>query len=154
MFTIKTLRTLSLPLALCAAHTSAGAQPNTVVGEWRGIAGPEHLIFRSNGLVRTCFGPNTKGNAAMGGWTELSPGRYRITFTHAISPNCDTTPQVIRKYQVEILGLATVSPKATELALFVSGEGPPDRYARVGASAAANSSLSSTLAASTGATLK
>ncbi len=154
MFMIKTLRTLSLPLALCAAHASVGAQPSTVVGEWRGMAGPEHLIFRSNGLVRTCFGPNTKGNAAMGGWTELAPGRYRITFTHAISPNCDTPPQVIRKYQVEILGLATVTAKATELALFVSGEGPPDRYARVGAGAAASGNPANTLAVSGGATVK
>ena len=155
MFTIKTLRLLSAPLVLCAAQASAGgALPGTVVGEWRSLAGPEHLIFRSNGLVRTCFDANTKGNAAMGGWTELSPGRYRITFTHAISPSCDGPPQMIRKYQVEILGLATVTAKATELALFVSGEGPPDRYARVAASAAANNGLTGTLAVSAGATVK
>lgn len=137
MLTIKPLFLLGLLLALGTAQPAAAAPP-AVVGEWRGIAGPEHLIFRQDGLVRTCFGEGAKGNAAMGSWTELSPGRFRIIFTHAISPGCDGTPRMIRKYQVEILGLvtATVTAKTTELALFVSGEGPPDRYTRVAATVA------------------
>ena len=137
----KTLRLIGLSLALCAMQPSLAGPQASVVGEWRGIAGPERLIFRADGMVRTCFGANSKGNAAMGAWAELSPGRYRITFTHAISPSCDATPRVIRKYQVEILGLATatVTAKTNELALYVSGEGPPDRYARVAAAAAVNS---------------
>ena len=139
MHMTKPLRLIGLSLALCAVQPSLAGPQASVVGEWRGIAGPERLIFRADGMVRTCFGANSKGNAAMGAWAELAPGRYRITFTHAISPGCAAKPQVIRKYQVEILGLATATAKSNELALYVSGEGPPDRYARVTAAAAVNS---------------
>ena len=139
---------LSLPVLLCTAQAGVAALPPTVVGEWRGIDGPEHLIFRADGLVRTCFGPNTQGNAAMGGWTALTPGRYRISFTHAISPGCDASPRLIRKYQVEILGVATMTANGNGLSLFVSGEGPPDRYARVAAGAAAGTNPAGAAAAS------
>lgn len=127
-------------LLLCTATVGAQADPGRIVGEWRGVAGPERLIFRADGLVRTCFGSSkAKGNAAIGSWKELQPGRFRVVFTHAGPADCDAAPNPTRKYQVEILGFATATAgaptKAAEVALFVSGEGPPDRYARAGSAA-------------------
>lgn len=87
------------------------------------------MVFKSNGYLRTCFGGGGKGNAAMGTWSEKKPGRFVVEFTHAISPSCAALPVMQHKYAVKIVGYATVSK--AELALFVSGEFPPDRYVKV-----------------------
>lgn len=107
----------------------AQAEGPQVAGIWASQSTPEHMVFKSNGFVRTCFAGAAKGNAAMGSWSEKQPGKIVVEFTHAVSPSCVSAPVVQRKYAVKIVGYATVTD--TELALFVSGEFPPDRYVKV-----------------------
>ncbi len=115
-------------LTLLASSSAPWAGGEKVVGAWQSLSGGEQLIFKPNGYLRTCFTTKKRGSAAMGSWRETAPGKYRIEFTHAISSPCNTEPNVLYTYQVKIVGSALATP--TEVALFVSGEGPPDRYAR------------------------
>lgn len=116
-----------LGVTLCM--TAAQADPSAITGTWVGNAKPERLIFKSNGYLRTCISAGSKGNAAMGSWSETQPGKIRVEFAYAISPSCDTEPRVLYKYQEKIVGQARVTK--SELALFVSGEFPPDTYQRL-----------------------
>ncbi len=122
------LKRLLTVLGVTLCLPAAQADPSDITGTWVGTAKPERLIFKSNGYLRTCIGAGSKGNAAMGSWSETQPGKVRIEFAYAISPGCDTEPKVLYKYQEKIVGQARVTQ--SELALFVSGEFPPDTYRR------------------------
>ena len=120
---------LAVSAALAGGAGLARAGGPQVTGTWASKSTSEHMVFKSNGYLRTCFGGAAKGNAAMGSWSEKEPGKIVVEFTHAISPSCATAPVMQHKYAVKIVGYATVSK--AELALFVSGEFPPDRYLKV-----------------------
>lgn len=112
---------------------AAQPQPDPIVGRWVSVSGAEQLEIKSNGYVRTCFVGNKPGSASMGAWTRKAEGGYRVEFTHAISRNCADDPHMLRRYQLSIVGNATAS--RSELALYVSGEFPPDRFVRAPATA-------------------
>jgi len=122
-----------LVACLLAVASAAPALPapneQPAVGAWQSLRSGERLVFAANGFVRSCFAEPRSGNAAIGSWTEIGPGRLRIEFTHAVSPACGGEARLLRQYEVAISGSATVS--RTQLALFVSGEGPPERFERV-----------------------
>jgi len=83
--------------------------------------------------VRTCFAGGRTGNAAMGQWKRLAPGRCTVEFTHTAKPACNAPPQPLHKHPVSIVGQVVVSKG--ELSLFVSGEFPPDTYRPASAAA-------------------
>ena len=120
---------------LAAGSLAAAAQPQTdpIVGRWVSVSGAEQIEVKANGFVRTCFVGNKAGSASMGAWTRNVQGGYRVEFTHAISRNCADDPRMLRRYELSIVGNVTAS--RTELALYVSGEFPPDRFVRAPASA-------------------
>ena len=128
-------------LGVCAAILLAGGclgagaqpQPDPIVGRWVSVSGAEQIEVKANGYVRTCFVGNKPGSASMGAWTRSAQGGYRVEFTHAISRNCAADPRLLRRYELSIVGNATVSRH--ELALYVSGEFPPDRFVRAPAPA-------------------
>lgn len=113
--------------------TAAQAQPDAIIGRWVSVSGAEQMEIKANGYVRTCFVGNKPGSASMGAWTRTAEGGYRVEFTHAISRNCADDPHLLRRYQLSIVGNATAS--RGELALYVSGEFPPDRFVRAPATA-------------------
>ena len=128
-------------LGVCAAILLAGGclgaraqpQPDPIVGRWVSVSGAEQIEVKANGYVRTCFVGNQPGSASMGAWTRSAQGGYRVEFTHAISRNCADDPRLLRRYELSIVGNATAS--GSELALYVSGEFPPDRFVRAPAPA-------------------
>ena len=122
-------------LAACCLATSAQSQPDPIIGRWVSVSGAEQLEIKANGFVRTCFAGNKPGSASMGAWTRKPQGGYRVEFTHAITRNCADDPHLLRRYELSIVGNATAS--RTELALYVSGEFPPDRFVRAPAPASA-----------------
>ena len=119
-----------LAAGLLAAHGLALAAGdgagNTITGAWASTTGAERLIFLPGGYFRTCFAGGKKGNAGMGQWKRLAPGRYAVEFTHTAAPACNAPPQPLHKHPVSIVGQVLVSKG--ELSLFVSGEFPPDVY--------------------------
>ena len=112
---------------------AAQAQPDPIVGRWVSVSGAEQIEIKANGYVRTCFVGNKPGSASMGAWTRKAQGGYRVEFTHAISRNCADDPHMLRRYELSIVGNATAS--RSELALYVTGEFPPDRFVRAPATA-------------------
>ena len=112
---------------------AAQAQPDPIIGRWVSVSGAEQIEVKANGYVRTCFVGNQPGSASMGAWTRRAQGGYRVEFTHAISRNCADDPHMLRRYELSIVGNATAS--RSELALYVSGEFPPDRFVRAPAPA-------------------
>lgn len=115
-------------LAGCCLAATAQPPPDPIVGRWSSVSGAEQIEVKANGYVRTCFVGNKPGSASMGAWTRNALGAYRVEFTHAISRNCADVPRMLRRYELSIVGSATVS--RSELALYVSGEFPPDRFVR------------------------
>ena len=122
-----------LAVALPAARAQAPADP--IIGRWVSVSGSEVLEIKATGYLRNCFLGKKPGSASMGAWTRTAPGRYRIELTHAITRGCDETPRTLRRYELSIVGHATAS--RDELALYVSGEFPPDRFVRAPARPAA-----------------
>lgn len=114
---------------LAAASSQGQAPADPIIGRWQGASGSEQMEIKANGFVRTCFVGNKPGSASMGAWTRLPQGNYRIELSHAITPRCGDGSRMLRRYELSIVGNATVS--ANELALFVSGEFPPDRFVRM-----------------------
>lgn len=115
-------------LAGAVVAASAQAPQDPIVGRWLSVSGAEGLEIKPTGFLRNCFIGTKPGSASMGAWTRTAPGKYRIEFTHAISRGCDDTPRTLRRYELSIIGHATAS--RDELALYVSGEFPPDRFVR------------------------
>ncbi len=111
----------------------AQAPVDPIVGRWVSLSGREQVEIKTNGYVRTCFVGNKPGSASMGFWTRLPTGHYRIEFSHAVTPACGMTSRLLRRYELSIVGNATASHQ--ELALYLSGEFPPDRFVRLPASA-------------------
>jgi hypothetical protein len=131
---------LACVLGLPAAAWAAGPAPengsriaNNITGTWASTTGAERLIFLPGGYFRTCFAGGKPGNASMGQWKRLSVGRYAIEFTHTAKAACNAPPQPIRKHRASILGQVLVSKG--ELALYVSGEFPPDLYRPISSAA-------------------
>jgi hypothetical protein len=112
--------------AVPATDAAADAQPGGIIGTWAGVASAERMVFLPGGYLRTCFAGKQRGNAAMGQWRRLGPGRYAVEFTHVAASDCSRPPQPIRQHPVSIQGLVMIS--RGELALHVSGEFPPDLY--------------------------
>ena len=120
---------------LVTAGASAGPVGITgITGTWASTSGPEQLIFSAGGFFRSCFAGAKTGNAVMGEWKTLSPGRYAIEVTHTAASDCNRPPQAIHKHPASIRGQAVISKG--ELALYLSGEFPPDIYRPVQRSAA------------------
>ena len=120
-------------LAGCCLGAVAQLPPDPIVGRWVSVSSAEQIEVKANGYVRTCFVGNQPGSASMGAWTRSAQGGYRVEFTHAISRNCADDPRLLRRYELSIVGNATAS--RSELALYVSGEFPPDRFVRAPAPA-------------------
>jgi hypothetical protein len=116
----------SLGLPLAAAAAPAERLGNTITGTWASTTGAERLVFLPGGYFRSCFVNGRKGNASMGRWKRLGPGRYAVEFTHTATPACNLPPQAIRQHPASILGQVLV--QKGELSLYVSGEFPPDIY--------------------------
>ena len=114
-----------------AARAQMAVDP--IVGRWVSVSGREQVEIKSNGYVRTCFVGSKPGSASMGLWTRLPAGNYRIEFSHAITPACGDGARLLRRYELSIIGNAQASRQ--ELALYLSGEFPPDRFVRLTASA-------------------
>ena len=114
------------------AAAAGAVQPRSdgIIGTWASTSGAERLVFMPGGHFRSCFAGGKAGNAAMGQWTRLAPGRYAVEFTHTATADCKAPLQPIRKHQASILGQVMVNQG--ELALYVSGEFPPDLYRPVG----------------------
>lgn len=114
--------------AQAQAQVPVRAVADSIVGRWVSVSGAEQIEIKANGYLRNCFGGNKPGSASMGAWTRTGPGRYRIEFTHAVSRNCADHPRMLRRYELSIVGQAIASHD--ELALYLSGEFPPDRFVR------------------------
>ncbi len=117
----------------CAVLALAGllagpvaASGEGITGTWASLRGAERLVFLPGGYFRTCFVGGRQGNAAMGQWKRLSAGLYAVEFTHTATPDCNGPLQSIRKHPASIRGQVRISQG--ELALYVSGEFPPDLY--------------------------
>jgi len=108
------------------AADAAAASDALITGAWASTQGPERLVFMPGGYFRTCYASNRQGNAAMGHWKRLSAGLYAVEFTHTATPDCNGPLQPIRKHPASIRGQVRISKG--ELALYVSGEFPPDLY--------------------------
>ena len=117
--------------AVAQAQTQGSVDP--IVGRWVSVSGREQVEVKANGYVRTCFVGSKPGSASMGFWTRLPQGNYRIEFSHAVTPACSDASRLLRRYELNIVGNATASRQ--ELALFLSGEFPPDRFVRMPAPA-------------------
>ena len=120
-------------LAMVAPLAAAGSvEPvrGGIIGSWASTHGAERLVFMPDGHFRSCFASGKTGNAAMGQWKRLAPGRYAVEFTHTATPDCKAPLQAIRKHPASIVGQVMISKG--ELALYVSGEFPPDLYRPVG----------------------
>ena len=117
-----------LPATAALAKQPAGSAVADagITGTWVSTTGPERLVFAAGGNVRSCFAPGKAGNAAMGRWKTVSPGRYLVEFTHVANADCQAEARPIRKHPASIRGTVLISQG--ELALFVSGEFPPDLY--------------------------
>lgn len=115
-------------LATGAALPVAAADPGRsgITGTWASTSGAERLVFMPGGYFRTCFAGGKPGNAAMGQWKRVGPGRYTVEFTHTATPDCKGLLRPIRKHAASIVGQVLV--ERGELALYVSGEFPPDIY--------------------------
>jgi hypothetical protein len=107
----------------------AAADP-VITGQWASIGGPERIEFMADGRFRTCIAGGRRGNAALGLWRRLAPGRYQVEFTHTAAPDCSRPAQPLRQHRASIVGQVLVS--RGELALYVSGEFPPDLYRPAG----------------------
>lgn len=116
-----------------AADTASAGDVTGITGTWASTTSTERLIFLPGGYFRTCFAGGKPGNAAMGQWKRLSAGRFAVEFTHTATPDCNGPLQPIRKHAASILGQVLIDHG--ELALFVSGEFPPDLYRPVPGSA-------------------
>lgn len=104
----------------------ADAVGTNITGTWASTTGPERLVFMPGGYFRTCFAGGKQGNAAMGQWKRLAPGRYAVEFTHTATPDCKGPLHPIRQHPASIRGQVLIGKG--ELALYVSGEFPPDIY--------------------------
>ncbi len=103
-------------------------QPDPIVGRWVSVSGNEQVEIKANGYVRTCFVGNKPGSASMGAWSRTPQGAYRVEFSHAVTPRCGDESRLLRRYELSIIGNATAN--RNELALYLSGEFPPDRFVR------------------------
>lgn len=117
------LGTLAPPAAAAGA---AAPVRGGIVGSWASTRGSERLVFMASGHFRSCFVGSPSGNAAMGQWTRLAPGRYTVEFTHTANADCKAPLQPIHKHPASIVGQVMINQG--ELALYVSGEFPPDLY--------------------------
>jgi hypothetical protein len=102
------------------------AGDTAITGRWASIRGAERIEFTPDGRFRTCMADGRRGNAALGLWRRQAPGRYLVEFTHTAAPDCGRPAQALRQHPASIVGQALLSPG--ELALYVSGEFPPDLY--------------------------
>lgn len=119
--------TLGIVAALATlAPQLAMAQEIGLTGAWASTRTNERLVFSPGGFVRSCYGGNKAGNAALGQWKTVSPGRVAIEFTHATVSDCKLVAQPLRKFQVSVQGQAMLAKG--ELALFLGGEFPPDIF--------------------------
>ena len=123
------------PVLAVVAWPAAAAEPvdagsGAIIGNWASTNSAERLVFTPGGQFHSCFAGGLKGNAAIGRWTRQAPGRYVVEFTHTATPDCKAPARPIRKHAASIVGQVTVSQG--ELALYVSGEFPPDLYRAVG----------------------
>lgn len=117
---------LALVGQLAAAAGPVDGVSTSITGTWASTTGQERLVFMPGGYFRTCFAGGKQGNAAMGQWRRLAPGRYAVEFTHTATPDCKGPLHPIRQHPASILGQVLISKG--ELALYVSGEFPPDLY--------------------------
>ena len=115
-------------LAAGAALPTTAAEPARpgITGTWASTSGAERLVFMPGGYFRTCYAGGQPGNAAMGQWKRVGPGRYTVEFTHTATPDCKGLLRPIHKHAASIVGQVLV--ERGELALYVSGEFPPDIY--------------------------
>ncbi|MDH4391091.1 MAG: hypothetical protein QE285_06670 [Aquabacterium sp.] len=123
-------RCLSTLLWLAAGATlpaAAADPPRTgITGTWASTATAERIVFMPGGYFRTCFAGGKSGNAAMGQWKRIGPNRYTVEFTHTATPDCKAMLRPIRQHPASIIGQVLI--QRGELALYVSGEFPPDIY--------------------------
>jgi hypothetical protein len=103
-----------------------GSAPAGIIGTWVRAGGAERLVVLPGGYLRTCFVGSQRGNAAMGAWRRLGPGRYAVEFTHVAAPACSSPPTALHAHPASIQGIAVIG--RGELALHVSGEFPPELY--------------------------
>ena len=123
-------------VALAAAAAGPNARPPAapadpvapvnITGTWASTSGPERLVFLPGGYFRTCFANGQRGNAAMGVWKRTAPGRYTVEFTHTAAADCNAPLKPLRQHAASILGQVLIDRGV--LALYVSGEFPPDLY--------------------------
>lgn len=97
-----------------------------ITGYWASTSGPERIEFMPDGRFRTCVAGGRRGNAALGLWRRQAPGRYVVEFTHTAAPDCNRPARPLRQHRASIVGQAQLDKG--ELALYVSGEFPPDIY--------------------------
>ena len=107
-----------------AEKAEAGDPP--ITGNWVSTNGPERIVFMPDGRFRTCTAGGRLGDAALGLWKRQAPGRYQIEFTHTAEPDCSRPAQPLRQHRASIVGQVQIN--RGELALYVSGEFPPDIY--------------------------
>ena len=121
---------LAGPLMLARARPAnaarAPAGDRGLTGSWVSTSGPERIVFSADGHFRTCIAGGRQGNAALGLWRREAPGRYVVEFTHTAAPDCSRPAQPLRQHRASIVGQVLLSHG--ELALYVSGEFPPDIY--------------------------
>lgn len=122
------------PLVAVAAGAATAPSPAqadaaasaSITGTWASTTGPERLVFLPGGYFRTCYANGQRTNAAMGQWKRTAPGRYTVEFTHTASADCNAPLKPIRQHAASILGQVLIDRGV--LALYVSGEFPPDLY--------------------------
>lgn len=109
-----------------AGPAKAAAGDPAITGQWASTSASERIEFMPDGRFRTCMAGGRRGNAALGVWRRQAPGRYVVEFTHTAAPDCSRPAQPLRQHRASIVGQALIS--RGELALYVSGEFPPDIY--------------------------
>lgn len=114
------------PLQARPAGPDRPAAGDLITGQWASTSGPERIVFTADGRFRTCMAGGKRGNAALGLWRRQAPGRYQVEFTHTAAPDCSRPAQPLRQHRASIVGQVVVN--RGELALYVSGEFPPDIY--------------------------
>lgn len=116
--------------AVAQARPLGAAKPAAadaeITGIWASTTGAERIEFMPEGRFRTCMAGGRRGDAALGLWRRQAPGRYVVEFTHTAAPDCSRPAQPLRQHRASIVGQVLLS--RGELALYVSGEFPPDIY--------------------------
>jgi hypothetical protein len=112
-----------------SGHPAGAGAAARIVGTWRAAGAHELFIFKPNGELWTCDESRPRAQGQRGQWRLLASGRFEVKFTHTTVTNCALTVFAQHAVKVPITGGATVD--ASGLAVYTSGEGPPDRYLRL-----------------------